>query len=302
MSKYSSSKRILIIPLLASIVLFSGCIAQRSIIQNYDYLGEKEVTVPDNWSVCQLEVDNSVGEIAIETTDLAVDYLLQAKIIVYGQSGEGSVDEANTVTFNEVTDNTVLVKFNSEWKDADIDNPYAYELQITVRTDISLKLNINVATGKITINLTDLTILILNIEASTGEVEVELSDLALSDPNPTLVTSTGRITVRLTRIKYETPQTLWKSTTSTGEIHYALEQTATDAQGARVFALSATTGMITVETTLPEDYGIKIATDTTTGNISIPGGSKSYTSPEYATASVQYDFDLETTTGQITFN
>ena len=67
------------------------------------------------------------------------------------------------------------------------------------------------------------------------------------------------------------------------------------------FAFTATTGSITIESTLPEGYGVKIATDTTTGGISIPGGDKSYTSPDYETASVKYEFDLETTTGQIKY-
>lgn len=301
MSKNSFNKWILIVPLFISIILFSGCIAQRSIIRNYDYLGEKEVIVPNDWSVCQLEVENSVGEVSVETTEMAVDYVLQAKIIVYGRAGKGSVEEANTVTFNENTDKSVFVEFNSEWKDPLIDNPYAYDLQITVRTDISLELSIDVSTGKININLTDLAITTLNLEASTGEIDVELTELSLSDPNPTIITSTGRITARLTQIKYETAQTTWRSTTSTGEIHYTLVQTTTDDQGTRVFAFTVTTGAITIETTLPEEYGVNIATDTTTGDISIPGGGKSYTSPDYASASVQYEFDLETTTGQIKF-
>ena len=83
----------MIAPLFISIFFLSGCIAQRGIIDNYSYLEDAEVTVPNDWTTCKLTIANSIGKIDVQMAPNTADYLVQATIGVYGRDGKGTVDE-----------------------------------------------------------------------------------------------------------------------------------------------------------------------------------------------------------------
>jgi hypothetical protein len=67
------------------------------------------------------------------------------------------------------------------------------------------------------------------------------------------------------------------------------------------FDISASTGSININADLHQDYGLKITTSISTGDVTIPGGEESYTSANFNTANQKYDFKLSASTGDITF-
>ncbi len=282
------------------IILFSGCIAQGIAIRDYEYLGDKEVTVPNNWSMCQMELDNSVGKIMIKMAEDTADYLVRASIKVSGRNGEGSVEDANTLSYSAITENTVRVAFDSDWKEVVTVNPYTYELTISIRKDISLELVLDVSTGEVDVILEDLTIPGLQLQTSTGDMDVDLNSVLFSDATPEITSSTGQITVSLADLEYQTAQTHWEISSSTGKVDCTIDQTIGD-QGVREFDMDVSTGSITADITLPDNYGLKVVAKASTGDVSIfNSDAETYTSPNYDSAAVRYEFALNTSTGAIT--
>lgn len=286
--------------LFIGIVLFSGCISQGIPFGNYVYLGDKEVTVPNDWSTCQMELENSVGTIMIEMAADSADYLVRTSIKVSGRNGEGSVEDANTLTYTAITENTVRVAFDSDWKETIEFNPYTYELDISIRKGISLELVLDVSTGEVDVILEDLTITGFQLETSTGDMDVNLSRVLFSDAIPEITSSTGKIKVSLAELEYKTAQTRWVISSSTGTVDCTIDQTIED-QGVREFDMDVSTGSITVDITLPDDYGLKVVAKASTENVSIFGSDEeTYTSPNFDSAAVKYEFTLNTSTGGIT--
>ena len=292
---------LIIVPLFLSIFFLSGCIAQRGIIENHKYLGDAEVTVPNDWTTIKLTIDNSVGKIDVQMAPNTADYLVQATIGVYGRDGKGTVAEANTMTYHEESADKVLVSFTSDWKETVLNNPYSYDLKINIRPNINLELRLDNSAGLISVELTDLTIKTFDLENSAGEIIVDLSGVEISATTANIDVATGEVDVSLTDISYSTDQNRWHITSSAGQVNVNIEQSMGAAQGTRKFDISCSVGEIDIKTNLPDDYGVKVFADTTIGGVSLPVSGKIYTSSNFDTASEKYDFDLETSTGSITF-
>ncbi len=302
MARLKVKSFVMLILLFISIIFLSGCIAQRGIIDNYSYLGDAEVTVPNDWTTCKLTVVNSIGKIDVKMAPNTADYLVQATIGVYGRDGEGSVAEANTMTYIEESADTVLVSFTSDWKETVLNTPYNYDIEIYIRPKINLEIIVDNSTGSVNVELTDLTIQIFNVENTTGETIVNLSKVDISAVIASIDVSTGKVDVSLTDISYSIDQNKWNIEASTGQIYVNIEQSTGATQGTRRFDISCSTGEIDIKTNLPDTYGVKVSADTTLGSISIPGSGKIYTTSYFDTASEKYNFNLESTTGSITFN
>ncbi len=297
----------ILVPLFASIFLFSGCVVDLEGLEElaegeniiYEELGTKEVIIEPEWSKCQIEVDNSVGEVSIQTTDETVDYMLKATTTVYGRKSEGSVTESNNLTYNAVTDDTVRVEFSSTWKELVQNPPYYYDLEIVVSKGISLEIAVDLSVGTLRTTLSEVTIEGLDLDTSTGRIDLELSDVIFRTTMPKLHSSTGQIRTYLTNINYELQETNWLISASTGQIYVTMQQDIPD-QGIRNFDIRASTGGIIIDTKLPEEYGVKVNSDSNFGDLSVFGNDvESYTSSNYGTASVQYEFELDTATGKI---
>lgn len=292
----------IITPLFVSIFLL-GCIGQ---FGTYRRLGEKEVTVPTqvpiNWSTVQMDLQTSSGEVMLHMAPDTADYFVKAIITVKGRNGEGSVEEANTMTYEAVSDDVVAIEFDSDWLEIVQNNPYAYDLDISIKKGVKLELDVTAASGNIEVVLTDIEIAMLEIVISSGNLELELSNIDFSATVPKMTASSGDITTQLVDIAYLTAQTNWKMSCSSGNIEVTLQQAISDTQGTRMFDLSTSSGSVTVDTNLPSEYGMKIDAHATSGSINILGDGESYTSSNFTSAQTKYEFELDTSSGNIKFS
>jgi len=140
------------------------------------------------------------------------------------------------------------------------------------------------------------------MESSTGDISLNLGNLAFSDSTPMVSSSTGNQQLSFSNLNYST-STTWDISVSTGTVDLTIAAGApnTDTM-THSFVIGGSTGAIAVSTSLHEDYGVKIVASVSTGTISIPGGGTSYTSANFNTANQKYDFDLTTSTGDITYS
>lgn len=286
--------------LLIGIATLSGC----TIPLGFEYAGDKDpVTVPQGTHTTVLfDFKVGVGTITLEVNPTA-NYLAYIENEVSIREGSGAtLDDAEEVSFSEQNTEIMNVQFDS--KDELIEVDYSYDLKIKVCKNITLQIDLQGSVSEITITITDATIVIssLDIETSTGNIEVKLGNTQFSDPSPIIGSSTGNHDIILTNLNLTT-STSWGISASTGGVE--LDLTNTIKPGAdpmdHSFNISTSTGSIAVDADLHQDYGLKIATSKSTGDVTIPGGEESYTSTNYPTAIQKYDFDLSASTGDITF-
>lgn len=195
------------------------------------------------------------------------------------------------------------VEFDS--KDEGIVINYKYDIKIKVKNNITLQIDFLDSTGEITTTISDATISItsLDLETSTGSISLTLDKVHFSDSSPTISTSTGSHDITLTNLNYSTSPS-WIISASTGDIDLDLTDTTTPGSLSRthLFDISSSTGSITISANIQQDYGLKIDTSISTGDVTIPRGGNSFTSSNFATANQKYDFNLSVSTGDITFS
>jgi len=141
----------------------------------------------------------------------------------------------------------------------------------------------------------------LYLVGTTGSIYANLgTNAALFSDDIIIQTSTGSIKVYYKDIIL-TDNIIWHIETSTGSITMGIEQTVLPALNVTsVFDIQTSTGSISVDCQIDSNIGIEMNADTSTGSITIPGGSNYYISPNYETANIQYSFILITSTGSIT--
>ncbi|MHA2331618.1 MAG: hypothetical protein ACXAEU_06305 [Candidatus Hodarchaeales archaeon] len=270
----------------------------------FKYAGDKDpVTVPKSThTTVILDFHISVGSITLEVNSGA-DYLVHVTNEVSIREGSGAeLADAEEVTHSEVNADKMNVVFDSN--DVDILVDYEYDITIKVNNNITLQINFEASTGDLTTTISDTTIIISSLEmaTSTGSISLTLGAVEFSESSPTLSTSTGGQTITLTNINYTT-STIWGITLSTGNANVDITDTNSPNNDTMTqkFNISGSTSKITVATDLHQDFGVKITATTSIGDITLPGGGESYTSSNYSSANQKYDFDLDTSTGDITF-
>ncbi len=125
----------------------------------------------------------------------------------------------------------------------------------------------------------------------------------MSDSSPTLQTTTGNQELAIFNV-HATASTLWSLSTTTGTINIDFTDnppTSSSSSLTHSFTIDITTGNIDIISDLHQDVGLKITASVTTGTITLPGGNNPYTSSNFDSATLKYDFSLETTTGDIKF-
>jgi hypothetical protein len=287
--------------LLISLAALSGCTIP---FGDFEYAGDRDpVTVPQGThTIVILDFKVGVGTITLEVNPTA-NYLAYIENEVSIREGSGaSLEEAEEVSYTEENTETVKVQFDSNDELIEVD--YSYDLTIKVCNNITLQIDLQESVGDISTTISDATISItsLDLQSSTGSIALTLGNIQFSDSSPTIDSSTGNHDITLTNLNYST-STTWSISASTGNIN--LDLTDANAPGTssmtHSFDISESTGSMTIIADLHQDYGLKITTSISTGSVTIPGGEESYTSANYGTAIQKYDFDLDASTGDITF-
>ncbi len=296
-------KIILSIILLMSIVFLSGCTVPQ--LMNFEYTGDKDpVAVPKGtYTTVILDFQLGVGSIILVVDPTATDLVnVENKVSIREGSG-GSLAEAKEVSSSEISSETMKIQFDSQDEGLQVD--YSYAITITVANNITLQINLAAATGGISASISDATITInkLDLETTTGEISLTLGVVQFSDLSPRVKTSTGTQDITIEDVIY-TSSTDWSISATTGPLYLDIIDILTPGNVSKTqkFDIGGTTGSISVIADLHQDYGLKITASTTTGDITIPGGGESYTSTNYNSAIQKYDFDLGTSTGDITYS
>jgi hypothetical protein len=283
------------------IAAFSGCTG----LGRFIAAGEKDIVTVDKstHSTLILDVYLSVGSISLEVIPTAL-YLVDVvnKVSIREGSG-GTLAEAEEVTSSEIDSDTMKIIFDSNDEGITVD--YKYDLFIKVCNNISLQINLVATTGEINADLLDasVTVSLFDIETTTGSLTLSVQDVLMADSSPTIQTTTGTQDIIFTNINY-TASTLWTITSSTGGIDVDLTDTGPSSSTSLThsFDISCTTGGIDIISDLHQDIGVKITASVSTGTITLPGGGDSYTSSNFASATLKYDFSLATDTGRISFS
>ncbi len=289
--------------LLLSIVALSGCVN----IDSYTYIGDKPlITITESYSVIQLDINNNVGSITLESgSSLTSTIVIENKISA--RSGYVLADAKN-VTTAEINQSTVKISFISDISTLGTP-PYQYDIKVTVPPNMALEIKLSTSTGLIEVRLGDSKISSLDLSSSTGGITVTVHDSLITDSSPVIDLSTGDIDVSIGNNYFDQNITDWSITASTGKIRFNLNQNSNFipawvnlvADFTHIFNVGTSTGSIYVETFSFQDFGMSVTAGTTTGTVTLPNGGETYTTNNYDTASGKFIFNLDTSTGSIRF-
>ncbi len=303
MSNLSKFKFTLILSCLLFLLTLSGC--TDFFPAKYEPAGEKDpVTIAKStYSTLIVDIDLNVGAIHLNVIPTAT-YLVDVVTAVFIREGSGgTLAEAQEVSSSEIDTDTMRIAFDSA--DDNIRVDYKYILTINIGNNISLNINCVTTTGEVTADFSDSTVEIsaFYLEATTGSISLTMSEVLISDSSPTVKTTTGEQVAILTNLQYASATT-WSISSTTGSLDLDLtENVPRNLTGVttHIFNLECTTGSVDVLADLEQTTGIQVSTEITTGNIDLPGGGSSFTSDSFATALLKYVFNLQTTTGSISF-
>ncbi len=294
----------------ASVVAIAGLFIILPISTNYsigphEYIGDKDYYLYDwnNISKLELEIDNSVGSVDIEYKD-NMSLLLQAQISVYARRGH-SLEDAKTfeaIQYDDVYD----VSFDSA-SESYRNNPYTYELDITISKLAYTSLDVDVSTGSIHLIAHETSISHLSLESSTGSITSEFQGVFFDEPDHLFMSSsTGAIVSSFKDVTYSSNDVEWQLDTSTGSINVGLFQSRVVNDTRINYFIDTSTGSISCNYNLNPLMGLSVEADTSTGAIYTSGYSTddkyTYTSENYYSASMKYNLELSSSTGSISIN
>ncbi|MFX0150694.1 MAG: hypothetical protein ACFFAJ_07950 [Candidatus Hodarchaeota archaeon] len=270
---------------------------------NLEYLGEiPELLIPTgNITTLKLILRNEFGQIDIKT-DPELSSLFLGRIKVWGPEGY-NLTNANKYESSQL-DSVATISFLSGGN-SDRDNPYLYDLDILIKPNVIIDIDVATSTGDLNIRIDNSAIVDFQVSTVTGHTEVELKDIyEFKVEFPNLATNSGRIWLLLENINYTEQKTNWTIFSTTGGAELHLVQIISEFLGNtdRIFHVEATTGNIKVLTNLLPEYGIRVTANQPSEIADLPSGNSSYQTPNYFNAQWQYLFILETTTGRISFS
>ncbi|MFX0118517.1 MAG: zinc-ribbon domain-containing protein [Candidatus Hodarchaeota archaeon] len=271
-------------------------------MNQHDYIGDKTFSIDKlvNGSLnVDLEVYNSLGSVNIEIADIS--NLFEAQISVYAREGH-RLRDANNFEKDSFEDRQFIF-FNSN-SGSDWENPYMYDLEITISNQATIALNIEVSTGTISIVVQNTTISSLFLETSTGNINAEFKEVFFNASDSYFLhTSTGSITTTFNNVNYSSNEVEWILDTSTGSIDLNLIQELVIENTLVHFDVGASTGKIDFYHLVNVTIGIQIYADVSTGSISTPSYSTddeyNYKSENYNNAPMKFDISMQTSTGSI---
>lgn len=270
----------------------------------YEYLGELPSAMIEKDKIGDyvfIQLENSVGSISL-TTDSSLDSAFQGHIQVWGL-GDATLSNANRFETSTI-DNYTTITFSSSWYDS-ATNPYTYELELLISEALNLELSIVTSTGDLYIDLWNETLEMFKISTSTGSQYISMDNIIIGGgANPSLLCSVGEINLDLTNISYLLPSNTWTIDSSTGAVNVEIVQTNLDINisTTRTFDIDTSLGDITVDIFLSEDYSCRAVVDTSLGSVNLPGNGEEYTSANYGSVIWVFQFNLDTSIGDIYFH
>lgn len=284
----------------AAVVFFVGIIPIA--FDRHNYIGDKTYSIDGltNTSSLELEIDNSIGAVDIEITNMT--NLLEARISVYAREGH-ALQDANTFEDTHY-DNRHCVSFYSS-SGSYRENPYYYELEIAISNLVTTALDVDLSTGSISVVAHETNISFLSLETSTGSISAEFQDVFFDTANNlTIHTSTGSITASFNDVNYySSDEVEWIIHTSTGSIDLNIVQEAVFNHTQINYYVDTYTGSINFYHDLHPVIGLLMYADVSTGSISTSERSiddhYTYASENYASASMKFYVSMDTSTGSI---
>ncbi|MFX0050809.1 MAG: hypothetical protein ACFE8U_05885 [Candidatus Hermodarchaeota archaeon] len=288
------------VAVLASLIFIPFSFNQ--VISEYNYIGDKTFSIDElgNTTKLELEIYNSVGSVSINLANMS--QLYEARISVYAREGY-SLRDANTFQEDYYND-TQYISFYSgsggSW-----DDPYNYELDITVSTLVAITLDVEISTGSIDILAQEAIISNIALQTSTGSITTEFHDVFFNTSDPLSIgTSTGSISAIFYNSNYSSNIVNWDIDTSTGSIELDINQDEVINNTRIDYDVSVSTGSIDCYYSLNPEMGLSLYAGTSLGSIFIDGYSTDesyiYTSENINTALMIFDLELSSSTGSIT--
>lgn len=261
-----------------------------------EYVGEDLTNSTYN---IDLEIDNSFGAVNIDIIDTQI--LFEAQIHVYAREGH-EINDANNFKIIEY-DNLYTIFFDSS-SDSDWENPYYYELDITISNQTTTGLDIRVSTGEISVHAHQTNISSLILDTSTGSITAVFDEVIFSASQDfTLHTSTGSISAYFTNVLYASSEIQWLIETSTGSIDLDLSQEIVDNNTIINYNTDTSTGSITFTYELNSTIGLQLHASVSTGDIYTQGYTTddeyTFKSENYDSASMKIYVLLDISTGSI---
>jgi len=279
-------------------------IAFDRIVDEHDYIGNRTFSINGftNRSNLELEIDNSVGAVNIEILNLS--NLMEAQISVYAQEGH-SLQDANTFEIIQY-DDLHYVSFDSSSRSS-WENPYYYELEITISNLVTTALDVDVSTGSISVEAYESNISRLSLETSTGSITSEFDNVFFdASNNLTMHTSTGSIQTSFNNINYSSDEVEWILDTSTGSIDFDILQEIVFNNTQVNYLVDTSTGSINFRHSIHLAIGLLYHADVSTGTIYTSGQSiedyYTYKSENYDSSSMKYYLSMGTSTGSISIS
>jgi len=272
------------------------------IISDYNYIGDKSFSIGDsvNTTNLKLEIDNSVGPVSIKFDNMT--QLFDSRILVYAQEGH-TLEDANN--FEESYYNSIQsISFDSS-SGSSWENPYTYELEITISTLVTAALDVEISTGSMDIIAHEATISNLILETSTGSINAEFSEVFFNTSDALSIgTSTGSISTSFYNLNYSSNDVNWNIGTSTGSIELDINQDRVNNNTRIDYDVTASTGSIDCYYNLKSEIGLSLYASTSLGSISADGystdDSYTFTSENFSDASMKFDLKLSSSTGSVT--
>ncbi|NHJ86050.1 MAG: hypothetical protein FK734_11355 [Asgard group archaeon] len=250
-----------------------------------------------------LNIYNAVGKIDIQYNDTQTE-LMKATLVVYGRSNADLADALN-FTKNDFTDE-IIISFDSGISTLTFFNKKAFyqDLFITLNPNASIIYHIETNVGSIDFNSDSIVTSIIRqfeVRTQVGNINIDFGQNTYLTTNYVkLITSLGNITLISQEVHLATEVT-FEITGTIGHIYLLIAYNdAPDGNYTIEYIVQSSTGDIDLLYTFSPEIGVVINATTTTGTINIPGGGTSYQSPDIGSKTAIYDFDFQTTTGDIT--
>ncbi|MFX0183312.1 MAG: hypothetical protein ACFE95_09560 [Candidatus Hodarchaeota archaeon] len=272
------------------------------IFNDYNYIGDKSFSIGDsvNATNLKLEIDNSVGPVSIIFANMT--QLFESRISVYAKEGH-TLEDANNFE-GSYYNNIHSVSFDSS-SESSWENPYTYELEITISTQVTASIDVEISTGSMDIIAHDATISDLILITSTGSITADFSEVFFNTSDTlSISTSTGSISTSFYNLNYSSNDVKWDIGASTGSIELDINQNIVNNNTRINYDVTASTGSIDCYYSLKSEIGLSLYAATSLGSISADGystdDSYSFASENFSNASMKFDLKLSSSTGSVT--